>query len=263
MILSFIFQAMRIHHNMLVFILSCIILTPMITSCGGKTAGQKHLLSVADEIMSCNPDSSLTILDAIDTISLSENDKAYYALLLTKARNKNYLFDEDDSLIRRAYTHYENSGDSLAVQSEYYMGEFLSRAQRWDEALFVLTESYHKAVRLEDWFYAGMNARELSHVNKMIMYPADELKWARTAKEMFVKSGHPVHAAWMDPNIAAALVYNGEYLEALDLINAVDSTFYHTNRQFSNLVIRQKINVYMHLRRYHEVIAEYLSLIHI
>ena len=46
------------------------------------------------------PDSALHILESIETQQLSaQADRAYYALLLTQARDKNYIVQTDDSLI--------------------------------------------------------------------------------------------------------------------------------------------------------------------
>ena len=57
------------------------------------------------------PDSALHILESIESQQLTVHaDRAYYALLLTQARDKNYIVQTDDSLIRTAVQYYDSIG---------------------------------------------------------------------------------------------------------------------------------------------------------
>ena len=57
------------------------------------------------------PDSALSVLQNISTQEFaSPADSAYYAPLLTQARDKNYVVQVDDSLIRYAVAHYDKVG---------------------------------------------------------------------------------------------------------------------------------------------------------
>ena len=67
----------------------------------------------ADSIMNSNCDSALVLLSQIDGAKLCSNSgRAYYALLLTEARYKNFIPLENDSLI--------------SIATEYYTEEFSS-----------------------------------------------------------------------------------------------------------------------------------------
>ena len=67
----------------------------------------------ADSIMNSNCDSALVLLSQIDGAKLCSNsDRAYYALLLTEARYKNFIPLENDSLISIATEYYSKNNDS-------------------------------------------------------------------------------------------------------------------------------------------------------
>ena len=66
----------------------------------------------------------------------SPADSAYYALLLTQARDKNYVVQVDDSLIRYAVAHYDKVGDAkMRASAHYYWGCVYRDMNRQAEAL--------------------------------------------------------------------------------------------------------------------------------
>ena len=61
----------------------------------------------ADSLMQKFPDSALHFLEKIRPEELNSlEDRAYYALLVTQVQDKNYIFQENDSLIRIAVQYY-------------------------------------------------------------------------------------------------------------------------------------------------------------
>lgn len=67
------------------------ILAALLTACTGKTDYNTTLVQ-ADSLMASRPDSALHMLQGISTKNLSTKaDRAYHALLLTQARDKNYI----------------------------------------------------------------------------------------------------------------------------------------------------------------------------
>ena len=72
----------------------------------------------ADSIMNSNCDSALTILSGIDVSKLCTGySRAYYALLFTEAKYKNFLPLENDSLIDIAADYFskKDSKTCLAI----------------------------------------------------------------------------------------------------------------------------------------------------
>lgn len=71
-----------------------------------------ELLQQADSIMNNNCDSALTLLTQIDASEFHQNStRAYYALLLTEARYKNFLPLQSDSLINIAVKYYSRKNN--------------------------------------------------------------------------------------------------------------------------------------------------------
>lgn len=99
------------------------ILTALLAACTEKI-GYNTLLVQADSLMTSHSDSALHILQGISTESLNTKaDRAYYALLLTQARDKNYIVQTDDSLIQMAVRYYDSMRDcKMQAQAYYYWG---------------------------------------------------------------------------------------------------------------------------------------------
>lgn len=112
------------------------ILTVLLAACTEKT-DYNTLLVRADSLMNLHPDSALNILESISTESLkTKADRAYYALLLTQARDKNYVVQTDDSLIRVAVQYYDAHEDVLQqARAYYYWGSFYRDKNDYSQAI--------------------------------------------------------------------------------------------------------------------------------
>ena len=96
------------------------ILTALLAACTEKI-GYNTLLVQADSLMTSHSDSALHILQGISTESLNTKaDRAYYALLLTQARDKNYIVQTDDSLIQVAVRYYDTHENAPLQARAYY-----------------------------------------------------------------------------------------------------------------------------------------------
>lgn len=77
-------------------------------------------LTEADSLMMSNPEKSLEILESIGKPHYSgEELNAYYALLLSQARYRNFIDAESDSLIMVAVKYYETTGDRRNLACAY------------------------------------------------------------------------------------------------------------------------------------------------
>lgn len=96
------------------------ILTALLTACT-ETTGYNTTLVQADSLMNLHPDSALNMLESISTDSLkTKADRAYHALLLTQARDKNYIVQTDDSLIQAAVRYYDTHENAPLQARAYY-----------------------------------------------------------------------------------------------------------------------------------------------
>lgn len=92
-------------------------------ACSEQQSDNKQLILV-DSLMQSQPDSALNILRGISMENFAtQADSAYYALLLTQARDKNYIVQTDDSLIRYAVAYYDKTNDvRMQAKAHYYWG---------------------------------------------------------------------------------------------------------------------------------------------
>ncbi|MDE5701543.1 MAG: hypothetical protein K2I15_03850 [Bacteroides sp.] len=95
----------------------------LLTACNVRQENDRRLME-ADLLMQSRPDSALRILQGIPMGELAtRDDSAYYALLLTQARDKNFVVQKDDSLIGYAVAYYNKIGDSrMQAKAHYYRG---------------------------------------------------------------------------------------------------------------------------------------------
>lgn len=113
-----------------------VILTALLAACTEKT-DYNALLVRADSLMASRSDSALHMLESISTGSLSTKaDRAYYALLLTQARDKNYIVQTDDSLIQVAIRYYDTHEDApLQARAYYYWGSLYRDQNDYSRAI--------------------------------------------------------------------------------------------------------------------------------
>lgn len=97
--------------------------TLLITSCllmACTRSGPNYKLVQADSLMQQSPDSALRFLQKIEPEELkSLGDRAYYALLVTQAQDKNFILHTNDSLIRIAIQYYDSIKD-VSMQAKAY-----------------------------------------------------------------------------------------------------------------------------------------------
>lgn len=228
---------------------------------GDKTVASK--LKEADILMGINPDSAKTILRTISNSSLKGEQRAWHALLLSKAMNKTYENQYEDSLLSVAKDWYYGQGDSLEIQSLYYYGLHLFHARKYGKALVALTETYDKAQEMNDLFYSAMSARALGWTYHQLMIVEKDYEWARKAYELFTKDNKPYHAAWIQMNLANALVYNNKQVEADSVLNCIDTEILQNDVKLQKQVSQCRVTIYTDLKEYDKVLKEFDCLRHI
>ena len=233
-------------------ILYICLLAAVFTACGGRRDVERRL-DEADAVMNCAPDSALTLLEAMCCDSLGGGQRARYALLLTKATDKCYKPVEDDSLISFAAEYYAGRGDSLEAQSLFYLGYYNAEKRISDKALVLFSRAYETALAAHDIFYAAMSAREMSRVYRRLYMVDEGLKWARIAKHLFAEAGKPVHEAWTEHQIADALIYNGEYTKAKELLDSIAECDYSADVNFRNNTLLNQVKLALQLDSYKDV----------
>lgn len=93
----------------------------LLASCTFRPIVHPRLAS-ADSLMNTRPDSALHLLESLSVEELrDEADRAFYALLLTQARDKNEILQTDDSLIKAAVEYYDRKKEVRMQGMAYYL----------------------------------------------------------------------------------------------------------------------------------------------
>ena len=108
-------------NNKIIIILS--VLTAFLVT--GCKETHNRAIDLAYRLTATAPDSALSVLNGVDQAKLGKAEMARYALVYTIAQDKSGLDVDNDSLLRTAYTYYNNrEQDSLYAKCEYYMGKY-------------------------------------------------------------------------------------------------------------------------------------------
>lgn len=82
-------------------------------------------LLIADSCMTTNPEISLRILDSLNNTAINKDH--YFALLYAQAKYRNYIFAENDSLIKAALNYYSQCNDSTMKARAYLVASQVYR----------------------------------------------------------------------------------------------------------------------------------------
>lgn len=105
-------------------------------ACNTRVNYNKYLIAI-DSLIVQQPDTALSMLEAFPTNSLqTQADSAYYGLLMTEARDKNYIIQTNDSLIQSALTYYNGTNDiEKRARAHYYSGCVYRDSRKKKEAM--------------------------------------------------------------------------------------------------------------------------------
>lgn len=159
--------------------------------CGCTNRATVRSLEAADCLIESRPDSALTILEQIDPASLhSDRYRALYALLYTRARDENRLFQDSDSLISFAADYYRTSSDRARYAAAlHYKSAALQRAGQNTQALAGYLEVIDIAGQLGDDFRLGLAASGIAEIFFDSYNSSNEVQYAQMAYDHIRRTG--------------------------------------------------------------------------
>ena len=143
-------------------------------ACSGRR-GHGLLLDKADSLVAVKPDSALRLLEHLPVRSLhTEEERARYALLLTEARDRCYVVQTDDSLIRTAVDYYDAQGDAgMRARAYYRWGSVLRDKKEQARAVEKYLEAVDLAGEAEDKGLQGKIYANLGYLYYLHSLDAD------------------------------------------------------------------------------------------
>ena len=151
----------------------------------------KEIIFKAEEMMQNNPDSSLAILQTLDSRKINHREyQARYALLYSQALDKNYIDVTNDSLINVAVSYYSTRNNpKYTFLSYYYNGRVLSNANKFHDAILSYTKAEELVEQIEDYRSVGLLYGHLSGIYKRVYDLSKSLDASKKAYDSFSKAG--------------------------------------------------------------------------
>lgn len=226
----------------------------IVGGCTGAARRADAALSRADSLIVVSPDSAFAVLNDVSTAGIGRGRQMRLSLLRAKAKSKCYLpLREDSTAIADAAQFYRLRGDSLEVQSQFYLGELLEEAGYDSRALVPFHNAYDLAKETGDHFYAGMSARALGVAYNNLLITEKALEWSLLAYNSFQKAKAYVHAEWMKDLIAHNYIYTGNPQKGLEILENIDfqgSDFLHCS------VVKERANAFRQMGDFESAIEE-------
>lgn len=137
-------------------------------SCTSKPDQIAVTFQQVEQCMETHPDSALHLLEGISTPNeLQEEERAHYLLLLTQARDKNFMDISADSSITIAIDYYKKSGDKRKYGiAMYYYGRVLQRSKDDTKAMKVFLDARQILEEVDEYKTIGLLLSDISILNR-------------------------------------------------------------------------------------------------
>ena len=203
--------------NLLFIILSALLLA----TCTNSALRTQHSeLAKADSLMHAHPDSALVLLQSISADSLTdEANRAYHALLLSQALDKNYIDETNDSLINIAVDYYaDNPISTQQMLAYYYQARIKQNARTYPEALYAALHAEATALQLNDHYHLGLIYRLMMECYSHVYNTEKELEYAQLSYEHFALTEHKRHVNFALLNLADTYTANRKVNQSIGII---------------------------------------------
>lgn len=182
--------------------------------------GITHQLEIAADILDLYPDSALVIMRRIEPLSLiSQSQKARYALLMSKALDKNYIDVRSDSLIMIAVNYYSEKGSAGdKMLSWYYLGIVQFNAEDYVQSVLSLEKAEQEANIVGDNLQLGLIFRNKANIYSLTNNNSAAIDNRIKAIEFFEKAGAKPYKEFAELSLAIDYSNQSDYSKADSLL---------------------------------------------
>ncbi len=197
------------------------ILLISIMSCNNDVNKQ---LTEISKIIDDNPETAIQLLESINVENLSSaQDKAEYSLLYTWARDKNHLFDKNDSLIDFAVKFFEQKGiEDKAIRAYYYKAKILFNRDDYRNAIVNLLHAEELSTTSEDNYFRGKINELFGDIYHMSCNLNEAITYRKKAVDSYKNSDRPLFYYYAVEKLASAYIDHGDYHKGIDLLDNTD-----------------------------------------
>lgn len=204
-------------------ILACAFM--LLTACGaGPRSRTAAILENVETYINERPDSALGVLLELDTNRFrAQRTRVHYYLLLGIAADKNNL-DNGSGLseMEQAEAWYSVHGNPHdRMRTYYYLADKQNDAGMIAEAAVNFSRALDLANGQQDWFYAGMAARNLSNLFLAGYDYTDAFDFAQQAVEAFERIDKPHHLLYSKMLLAIGHYNMQRFSQSISLCDSV------------------------------------------
>jgi len=170
-----------------------LLLVTILSGCRSKSRVNQLFLSSVDSMMTDNPDTAYKMLKDISPDELNtRRERAYYALLLTQARHKNYIPLRNDSLINVAVNYFRGKQDrEKYARALLYKGICIEEMNDPRKAIEVYAEAEKVALGTTDYLTTGLINSQMAWLYQdMYIENQVDIERFKKAMEYFRLAGH-------------------------------------------------------------------------
>lgn len=186
---------------------------------------EKNVSNAFDKVekyMDVYPDSALLLLEQIPhPEKLRGKQRADYVLLLTQARDKNYLDSmQSDSLIKLAVDYYKNGGDNVkAGKTLFYYGKVMDLQGNDTLAMQAYLNALAKLEKTEEYKLQGLAYEYIGILNADRKLHKDALDNYQSSVSCFQKAADTLGVIYAYRDIARIYYVKQQYDSVYNYIN--------------------------------------------
>ena len=172
---------------------SFLLLAIILAGCRSESRVNQLFLSSVDSMMNQNPDIAYTALKDISWGKIkTRRNRAYYALLLTQARHKNFIPLRNDSLINVAVNYFRGQRDQEKyARALLYKGICIEEMNDPQKAIEVYAEAEKVALGTTDYLTTGLINSQMAWLYQdMYIENQADIERFKKAREYFRLAGH-------------------------------------------------------------------------
>ena len=215
----------------IIVFLSLAVMSIFMVNCN-RSSPERIKMNRAAALMETRPDSSLVIMQSIDSKSLhGDEDKALYALLLTRVQDKNYITVTDDSLISIAVKYYDKTDDVYhKMLAQYYYGTVQLNKYEYPEGLVLMHKAFDYENQMNDRYWMGLISWAISKAYRANYFNKGELAYAKDEVRYTSESGRQPYIDYALLDLACAYSNNMKWDSALIISRQlIDSATRHSD----------------------------------
>ena len=204
---------------------------------------QYNTLTQVESFIIEKSDSALIVLEQIDISELSsKEERAKYALLLSMAMDKNYIYKTDFKVLQPAIDYYEDSGTTTDKFQTYYLQGRIYQNQGNDtQAMIAYAQAKELLGGIDNHYLSGQLHTEIGNIYRSNYDYAKSLEAYQTAYDLYVKAGLESHAAYTLLDIGLSYWNLEDNAKGIEYINEALQMALKLHDEYLEMVCYQNI----------------------